>query len=90
MSDLVLDAAVADKLAAIAEPVNLRQPSGRVVGTFHPFKLDLSEWEPLDPNEPEVTDEELLRLLMSDEPRYTTAEVIHHLESLCRHYARVI
>ena len=82
MSDFTLDAVVAEKLENLAEPVNLRHPSGRVLGTFHPYKLDLSEWEPVDPNEPEVTDEELRRLAASDQPRYTTAAVIKYLESL--------
>lgn len=79
MSEYTLDAVAAEKLGKAAEPVNLRAPSGRVLGTFHPFKLDLSEWEPVTP---EVTDEELRQAAASDEPRYTTAEVIEYLETL--------
>ena len=81
MSKYTLDAAACQSLGSLTQPVELCDPSGHVVGKFYP-QIDLSEWEPVDPNEPEVTDEELRRLAASNEPRYTTAEVIRHLESL--------
>lgn len=81
MSIFTLDAGICESLRNLTPPVELRDPTGRVVGEFRP-KIDWSEWEPLDPNEPEVTEEELRRLAASNEPRYTTAEVIKYLESL--------
>lgn len=80
MSKYTLDAAVCQSLGSLTQPVELCDPSGHVVGKFYP-QIDLSEWEPVDPNEPEVTDEELRRRVET-EPRYTTAEVLAYLEKL--------
>jgi hypothetical protein len=81
MSKFPLDASMFESLSSLTHPVEMCGPDGRVVGKFYP-KIDWSEWEPLDPNEPEVTEEELRRLAASNEPRYTTPEVIKYLESL--------
>ena len=83
MSKYTMDPAICQSLRTLTTPVEVCDPAGLVVGKFFPTRpIDLSEWEPVDPNEPEVTDEELRRLAASDEPRYTTAEVIKYLESL--------
>lgn len=41
--------------------------------------IDLSEWEPLSPD---VSEEELDRRAKSTEKRYTTVEILAHLEIL--------
>ena len=52
--------------------------SGRVVARVYPA-ADPSEYEPWVPP---ISDEELRRLEHSDEKRYTTAEVLAHLDRL--------
>lgn len=81
MSRITIDAMLSQSLAQLTQPVELCDPSGRVVGRFVPA-MDLSEWEPVDPTESEVTDEELQRRSESKEPRYTTAEVLDYLRKL--------
>ena len=51
-------------------------PSGRVLGRFVPL-IDMSEWEPISAD---VSEQELDRRAQSQEKRYTTAEVLAHLE----------
>ena len=76
MSQIILDAGVASKLTDIIHSVELCDPSGRVLGRFVPL-IDLAEWEPLSPD---ISEEELDRREKSNEKRYTTAEVLAHLE----------
>ncbi len=78
MTQIMLDAAAARKLLDLQTEAELCDPSGKVLGRFVPL-IDLSEWEPLTP---EVSEEELDRREKSNEKRYTTEEVIKHLESL--------
>lgn len=66
------------KLTALLHPVELCDPSGRVLGRFVPL-IDLSEWEPVSPD---ISEEELLRRSQSKEKTYTTAEVLAYLEKL--------
>ena len=78
MSQIILDANVSSQLHKLMHAVELCDPSGRVLGRFVPL-IDLSEWEPISP---EVSEEELDRRSKSKEKRYTTAEVLAHLEKL--------
>ncbi len=78
MSQFVLDANSIPRLATLTQPVELCDSSGRVLGRFLP-KIDLTEWEIVGP---ESSEEELCRREQSKGKRYTTAEVIAHLESL--------
>jgi hypothetical protein len=78
MSQFILDAGSLHQLQTLTHPVELCDPSGRVLGRFVP-KIDLSEWEILGP---ELSDEELRKREESGQKRYTTAEVVSHLESL--------
>ena len=55
MTRITLDAATADKLQAADHPVEVCDPSGKVIGRFTPA-FDPSEWEPW---EPEIDEEEL-------------------------------
>lgn len=80
MSKFPLDATMFESLRSLTHPVDMCGPDGRSAGKFYP-KIDWSEWEPLNPNEPEVTDEELRRRV-ENEPRHTTAEVLARLEKL--------
>jgi len=73
----MVDAALSSKLGQQFQPVELCDPSGRVLGQFIP-KVDLSEWEPLTP---QVSEEELDRREKSTE-WYTTEEVLAYLKSL--------
>jgi len=78
MTQVILDASVSSQLHHLTHPVELCDPSGRVLGRFVPL-IDLSEWEPLSPD---ISEEELDRRAQSNEKRYTTAEVLAHLEKL--------
>ena len=78
MTQITLDASVSSQLNGVIRPVELCDPAGRVLGRFVPL-IDLSEWEPLSPD---VSEAELDRRANSKEKRYTTAEVLAHLENL--------
>jgi hypothetical protein len=77
MSQLIVDAALSSKLGQQLQPVELCDPSGRVLGQFIP-KVDLSEYGPF---EPQVSEKELDRREQETES-YTTAEVLAYLEKL--------
>jgi hypothetical protein len=78
MTQIILDASASSKLNDLNHSVELCDPSGRVLGRFVPL-IDMSEWEPISPD---ITEEELERRAKSNEKRYTTAEVLSHLEKL--------
>ncbi|HEV3025659.1 MAG TPA: hypothetical protein VGX76_24470 [Pirellulales bacterium] len=78
MSQIFLDATVCGKLNNLTGPVDICDPSGRVLGRFVPL-LDMSQWEPLSPD---ISEDELERRANSNESRYTTAQVLAHLEKL--------
>jgi hypothetical protein len=78
MTQIVVDLNLATKLHELGKPAEICDPSGRVVGRFVPL-IDLSEWEPVSPD---ISEEELRRRAKSNEKRYTTAEVLAHLEKL--------
>jgi hypothetical protein len=76
---VIVDEALRSKLHNLAEPLELCDESGRVLGRVYP-EYDVSEYE--EQREPQVSDEELRRREQSNEPCYTTAEVLAHLERL--------
>jgi hypothetical protein len=78
MSSIVVDSATREKLSNVFNTVELRDESGTILGYFSP-KIDPTQWEPL---EPQISEEELERRRNSKEKRYTTAEVLAHLEKL--------
>ena len=78
MTRILLDAALRSKLRDLAEPLELCDDSGRVVGKVIPTP-DFSQYEPL---EPQISEEELDRREQAGERRYSTAEVLARLESL--------
>jgi hypothetical protein len=78
MTQIILDASVSSKLSDQTQPVELCDPSGRVLGRFVPL-IDMTDWEPLSPD---ISEEELEQRARSNEKRSTTAEVLAHLEKL--------
>jgi len=77
MSKLILDATVLRKLLEFKQPVEVCDQGGHVVGHFFP-RLDPADWD----LEPEISEAEIERRSRSNEPTYTTAEVLAHLEKL--------
>ena len=76
MSQIVIDATLHEKLPGLKEPAQLVDRDGKLLGTFIPnFEVDVYS---------EPTDEELERLANAPGPRYSTAEVLAHLEKLAR------
>jgi hypothetical protein len=76
MTQILLDANLASKLNDLKSSAELCDPTGRVIGRFVPV-VDWSEWEPVSDG---ISKEELQRRLHSNEKRYSTAEVLAHLE----------
>ena len=79
MDRIIVDADLLQKLGNITKPLELCDASGKVLGQLFP-EVDLSEYEPWIP--PDLTEAELRRLEQSDQKRYTTKEVLEHLERL--------
>ncbi|HEV3262704.1 MAG TPA: hypothetical protein VG013_38065 [Gemmataceae bacterium] len=78
MTRVTVNEALRSMLHNLSQPLELCDESGRVLGRVFPA-LDLSEYEPW---EPPISEEELRRREQSTEKRYTTAEVLAHLENL--------
>jgi len=78
MTRVTVDANLRAKLHNLTETLVLCDEGGHVFGHFVP-SADLSQWEPVSPD---VSEEELDRRAKSDEPRYSTAEVLAHLSRL--------
>ena len=76
MNQIFLDANGCIQLNQINRPVEICDPAGRVLGRFVPL-IDSSLWEPISPA---ASEEELNRRELSNEKRYTTAEVLARLE----------
>jgi hypothetical protein len=78
MTRVIVDEALRNKLLDFAEPLDLCDESGRVLAQVFPA-VDPSEYELV---EPPISEEELRRLEDPNQRRYTTAEVLEHLERL--------
>ena len=76
MTQVILDAAFRSKLYELRQPLELCDEAGRVLARLIPV-LDPTQYEPV---EPQITAEELQR--RRQEPEYSTAEVLAHLEKL--------
>ena len=87
MTQITLDAGLAEQLHRAGSSVELCDPQGKVVGRFVPLTdlvqygavVDLSQWEPVGEG---ITEEELLRRGRSSSRRYKLAEVMARLEQL--------
>ena len=77
MIKLIVDGTLPEKLRTLAEPAELCDQTGRVLGRFFP-QQDLSEYELWEPT---FSEEELRRSEQSDK-WYTTEQVLAHLKSL--------
>ncbi len=75
MTQITIDPNLSGRLQQLIEPVDLCDPSGRVLGRFVP-KVEQSEWEPVTPG---ISEAELKRRRASAEARYSTEQVIAHL-----------
>lgn len=78
MTRIVVDASLRERLHDLARPLELCDDEGRVLARLMPV-YDPEEYGPL---EPPVSEEELDRRERSSEKRYTTEEVLRHLEQL--------
>jgi hypothetical protein len=77
MSHITLDAATAQQLKQAKELIEVRDPSGHVIGHFTP-EIDPSAWELVGH---ELTEEEEERIYKEDK-WYTFEEVMAHLKRL--------
>jgi hypothetical protein len=78
MTHMVIDTTLSARLNQVSQPVTFCDPDGRVLGRFFP-STDMEEWETIGP---QISDTELDRRMKSKEKRFTTTEVIAHLEKL--------
>ena len=76
MTQLILDAATLSKLRGLKQPLELCNESGKVLARLIPV-LDAAEYEAI---EAPISAEELER--RRQEPEFSTAEVLAHLEKL--------
>ncbi|OYV87272.1 MAG: hypothetical protein B7Z73_10365 [Planctomycetia bacterium 21-64-5] len=80
MTRVIVDDSLRAKLHDLSEALVFCDEGGRIFGHFVPV-MDPSQWEPVSPS---ISEEELDRRARSNEPRYTTAEVLARLEDLAR------
>lgn len=78
MTRVIANDTLRNMLHDFSQPVEICDESGKVLCRVFPA-IDLSEYEPW---EPPMTAEEWRQLEESNEPRYTTAEVLKYLEGL--------
>lgn len=78
MIRIEIDDILRQRLGNLAKPVQICDASGRVLAHVLPVD-DMADFELVSPD---VSDEELERRHRSNERRYTTAEVLDHLERL--------
>jgi hypothetical protein len=78
MTRIVIDANMSTQLHSLTQPVEVCDASGRLIGRFIPI-IDMTEWEPVSSD---ISETELARRAASAEKRYTTQEVLGHLERL--------
>jgi hypothetical protein len=76
MTRIVLDEILRQKLLGLRQPVEVCEPSGKVVGRYTP----VSEPTATTSVEPQLSEEELQR--REQESEYTTDEVLARLEKL--------
>lgn len=78
MTRIVVDAVLRERLQDLSQHLELCDDEGRVLARLTPV-YDPEEYGPLDPP---ISEEELDRRSKSSEKRYTTDEVLRHLEQL--------
>jgi hypothetical protein len=75
MPKLILTSELLGKLSGITSPVEVCDESGKVIGIFRPMVTD-------EMYQSRISEEELQRRETANEKRYSTAEVLSHLEKL--------
>lgn len=78
MTRILVDALLREKLQGFAKPLELCDDAGRVVARVVPV-YDTEQYDALDSP---ISDEELDRRERTPGKRYTTEEVLRHLEQL--------
>ncbi|MFQ5731402.1 MAG: hypothetical protein ACE5KM_05540 [Planctomycetaceae bacterium] len=78
MTRITLDPDLRSRLNDLKEPVELCDEAGRVVGRVFPI-IDVGDYELAEPG---VNVEELRRREQADARRYSTDEVLEHLENI--------
>jgi len=78
MTRILLDDTLKAKLHNLTQPLELCDETGRVLGRVFPAP-DLSQYERWEPT---FSEEELRRQEQANEKRYSTPEVLAHLEKL--------
>lgn len=78
MTRVIVDDGLRAKLHDLTETLVLCDEAGHIFGHFVP-SVDFSEWEPVSPD---ASEEELGRRSGANEPRYSTADVLAHLDQL--------
>ena len=79
MTQIVLEGGIVERLLELNGPVRVCDPSGRVLGEFHPCGDGLGK---LPAGFESPFSKEELDAARSDPGRYTTDEVLRHLKSL--------
>jgi hypothetical protein len=78
MTRVIVTEALRSMLHNLSQPLELCDEEGHVLGRVFPA-LNLSQYEPWEPT---FSEEDLRRQEQANEKRYTTAEVLAHLEHL--------
>lgn len=78
MTRITVDSLLRERLLDLSSPLELCDNNGRVLAHLTPVDSAVA----YVPDEPQVSQEELRRRAKSPERRYSTAEVLKHLESL--------
>ena len=78
MTRIFVDAATQARLGGLEEFLEFCDESGRVLGRFAPSGKPVPDQK----LEPQISEEEIRRREKSTERRWTTAEVLAHLERL--------
>lgn len=78
MTRITVDSSLREKLLDLTSPLELCDDMGRVLAHVTPVKGSCE----YVPSGPQVSADELRRRATSDERRYTTREVLEHLDSL--------
>lgn len=78
MTRINVDSSLRGNLLDLASPLELCDDTGRVLAHVTPVKGSCEYF----PSGPQVSADELRRRATSDEKRYSTSEVLKHLDSL--------
>lgn len=78
MTRITIDNVLREKLLDLASPLELCDDDGRVLAHVTPVKASCEYF----PSKPQISADELRRRATSNVKRYSTSEVLDHLDSL--------